>query len=166
MRYPKETVALRSLALRALRYNEETGLITWQASRGNRAAGSAAGAVFAGRRVVQVGGQTVYAHRLAWLLAFGDWPQGEVDHLDGDAMNNRLTNLRLADRSLNMQNQRRARRDNGTGFLGVSRTRYGRFAAAIKINGRRTRLGNFETPIEAHAAYLRAKRQLHPGGTL
>ena len=95
----------------------------------------------------------------------GEWPDGYIDHGNGVRTDNRWANLRAGDRSFNMQNQRRARRDNTTGWLGVSRVK-SRFEAAIQVRGRRFRLGRFDTPEAAHAAYLTAKRKLHEGCTL
>lgn len=107
--------------------------------------------------------KTLYAHRLAWVLAHGDWPD-EIDHINGDKADNRLCNLRSATRSQNLQNLHRARRDNKTGFLGVGRVaKTGKFTATIYPPGeKRCHLGCFDTAEEAHLVYLAAKRRLHP----
>ncbi len=89
-----------------------------------------------------------------------------VDHKDGNPLNNRWANLRLADESLNGQNQRRAHRDSKTGLLGVFPKR-DKFAAQITTpDGRRHTLGSFKTAEAAHAAYIEAKRKLHEGCTI
>lgn len=106
-------------------------------------------------------------HRLVWALHYGSWPTDHVDHIDGNRSNNALANLRLADRSINQQNQRRARSDNKLGLLGVSTKKAtGKFVAQIGISGRKVNLGTFSTAEEAHAAYVEAKRRLHQGCTL
>jgi hypothetical protein len=67
---------------------------------------------------------------------------------------------------MNQQNQRKARLDNKSGFLGVGRIGK-RWQARISYpGGKDTYLGLFDTPELAHAAYLEAKRRLHPGGTI
>ena len=104
-------------------------------------------------------------HRIAWLLMTGEWPQQDIDHINGDRADNRWTNLRLATRSENMENLRGPHADNETGFLGVSRKR-DRFEASITKDRKRQRLGVFDTPQEAHQAYLKAKRALHARSTL
>lgn len=55
---------------------------------------------------VGVLGKTQFsAHRLSWLLYYGGWPKGHIDHLDGNALNNRIENLRdCKDTSNNMRN--------------------------------------------------------------
>ena len=118
-----------------------------------------------GYLVVQIDGKSYKAHRLAWLHETGEWPPGDIDHRDGNRTNNRWANLRPADRSLNMQNQRRARSDNKSGLLGVGRGG-NRWRASIGISGKAKHIGLFDTPELAHLAYLSAKRRLHEGCTL
>ena len=95
----------------------------------------------------------------------GTWPNLQIDHINGVKDDCRWSNLREVDGFLNMQNQRRPMRDNKVGFLGVVRTGR-RFRASIGAGGKHRGLGTFDTPELAHAAYIAAKRKLHPGGTL
>ena len=111
-------------------------------------------------------GKKRYAHRLAWLYTFGEWPNGEIDHIDGDPTNNRLANLRIANSAENKQNQRRAKRGNKTGYLGVFLHAPGIWRARIQINGQGKHLGLFRDPESAYSAYVQAKRELHPFCTL
>lgn len=106
------------------------------------------------------------AHRLAWFYVHGEWPPADIDHIDGNPANNALANLRCVNRSVNMENQRRARADNKVGLLGVSQRSPNRFRAEIVVSGNRRLLGTYSNPEEAHAAYLAAKRQLHVGCTI
>jgi hypothetical protein len=114
---------------------------------------------------IGVGGRVYHAHRLAWLYVHGVWPAGDIDHINGDPLDNRLCNLRLVDRSVNMQNQRRARADSHLGVLGVS-ARGGRFRASIAVRGERFSLGTFDDVHAAQDAYVTAKRRLHEGCTI
>lgn len=131
-------------------------------------AGAEAGQVGSrGYREVWLDGRIYKAHRLAWLCATGDWPSGDIDHVNGNRADNRLCNLRDVSRSVNSQNQRRAKLSNISGLLGVSfRKRTGRYLSQIMADGQCKYLGSFATPELAHAAYLEAKRKLHEGCTL
>ncbi len=153
-------------AVRALlAYEPETGALRWRVSRGKARAGQVAG-VLEGRGYVVLGllGKRYYAHRIAFLLMTGEWPE-LVDHINGDRKDNRWSNLRNADNALNQQNQRTASRNNRLGVLGV-RAFGGKFRSAICVDGKPKHLGTFATPEEASAAYVAAKRQLHEGCTL
>lgn len=97
------------------------------------------------------------AHRLAWLYVYGEWPEGELDHINGDSLDNRIANLRLATTSQNQAN-RRINQNNASGFKGVCKLR-ARFRAKITREGQARHLGTFDTPEEAHAAYAAAARE-------
>ena len=107
----------------------------------------------------------VRCHRLIWFAAHGSDMPEMLDHINGNGLDNRLENLRPADKRLNAENQRAARSDNATGVLGV-RPHGNKFRAVIRSKGKRYHLGLFDTPKEAHAVYVGAKRQIHAGGTL
>lgn len=118
-----------------------------------------------GYLVIRVDGILYLAHRLAWLHVHGEWPESEIDHVDGCRLNNRLANLRLASRKKNSENIRKARTNNKLGILGVCVYR-GKFSASITQNGKHIFLGYHDTKEGAHDAYLKAKRRLHEGCTL
>jgi hypothetical protein len=151
-----------------LTYDAESGALTWRQTLGARAkAGRPAGNVSVhGYVTIGIDGvRAIPAHRVAWVISFGEWPALEVDHIDGDRSNNRLANLRLVTTAQNHQNMRSPRCDNRAGLLGVSP--YGdRFRAQIQAAGRKHWIGEFATAEEAHEAYVERKRQLHEFGTL
>lgn len=109
--------------------------------------------------IIGIGQKTFKAHRLAWLHVYGRMP-AEIDHADGDKANNRIDNLREADGTMNNANKPK-QRNNRSGFKGVHFSQAsGKWHAMIK-KGRRARfLGAFESPADAHAAYVAAAENL------
>lgn len=99
--------------------------------------------------------RTLLLHRL--LL---DAPAGmQVDHFEGNPLDNRKGNLRLVTAQQNQENQTRAR-----GYYWSKRDQA--FQAYIQINGRLKNLGYFKTEAEARQAYLEAKAIFHPDSYL
>ena len=85
----------------------------------------------------------------------------QVDHINGNGLDNRKSNLRLVTHTQNMLNQRKAK-DNTSGYKGVhwNKTR-GRWQATIQANGKAKYLGLFDDPAEAHEAYVAASQKFH-----
>mgnify|MGYP001607389399 CR=1 FL=1 len=104
-----------------LSYDLVTGFFIWNEDRGNPQArsGMQAGTVLAtGYRVIRVGGYRYLAHRLAWFYVHGIWPQGEIDHVNFQKDDNRLSNLRDVSRTKNVWNCRKIDpQQYRTGFL-------------------------------------------------
>jgi hypothetical protein len=116
---------------------------------------------------VYVDGQPIQAHRVAWAISSGAWPEGHIDHINGDGMDNRLENLRDVPQATNQQNEQKARKNSRSGLLGASWSKaMQRWTARIHHDGKHHFLGYFDTPEQAHAAYLSAKRLRHPGCTI
>ncbi len=147
-------------------YDATTGGFCWAVSRPGCTRGASAGSLTrSGYVVLKLGRQSVRAHRLAWFLSYGAWPDGEVDHINGNPADNRLANLRVVDRAGNSQNRRSAHRDSSHGFLGATwNKQHKRWQAKIMANGKRHHLGYFETVEAAHAAHMVAKQRLHISG--
>ena len=156
-----------------LDYDPATGVLTWRkrtdisVARGRRAAwntmyaGKPAGTErpIGGYVSIIINSRPYLAHRLAWLMTYGEWPAADIDHINGDASDNSIANLRAATRSQNNANLPK-RRDNTSGFKGVEVHHTGRFSARIRYEGQRRYLGLYDTPEEAHEAYCRAAREL------
>ena len=148
-------------------YNPETGELRWKVRRGPRAPkGGLAGHPSSNGYIrVKVDGVHQLVHRLVWLLRLGAWPKGVIDHRDGSKTNNIFGNLRDVTESTNQENRRTHQANSGTGLLGASAEGDG-YAARIQLKGRQLNLGTFDTPNQAHQAYLTAKRDLHAGCTI
>lgn len=145
-----------------LHYEPDTGEFTWLVRTSRRVkigdiAGSQNGQ---GYQCIRIDWKPYRAHRLACLYIDGEWPEYEIDHINGVRSDNRWINLRYATRSENSQNKR-ASTSNNCGFIGVSRFR-NKWRARIMLAGREKHLGCFPTPEDAHTAYLAAKANLHP----
>ena len=106
-------------------------------------------------------------YRLAWLYVHGKLPDGDIDHINGKPSDDRIKNLRDVSRSVNLQNQRAARSNNSSGLLGVFfQKTMNKWTSKIQLDWKTKSLGYFDTAEEAHAAYLKAKRELHEGCTI
>lgn len=151
-----------------LTYDEEFGCFYWRQNRGRRIkAGDVAGCIHRNGYIVIVIDKKQYqAHRLAWLYVYGVFPKNSIDHINGWRADNRIFNLREATQAENCQNLKKSR--GLSGFLGVSidTQRRNRWKASIKLGGKSHHIGWFKTPEAAHEAYLLAKRNMHPFGTL
>lgn len=141
-------------------YDPATGDFVWLVSPsiGVRA-GDPAGALNGiGRRVIRFKGRAYYAHRLAWLLTYGEWPVRWIDHVNGVPSDNRIVNLREANSSQNNMNKVGWNR---LGIKGVWRSSKSSFAASISLNGKSVYLGSFPTAEGAATAYAEAAKNLH-----
>lgn len=149
--------------LELLNYDTETGAFAWKVSTSNRApVGSRAGTDHGnGYRVITIDHCTHYAHHLAWLFVYGEYPNQEMDHIDGDRSNNRVSNLRYGTHAQNMQNLS-LRNTNKSGMTGVSWLKnYGKWEAYITVNYKKINLGYYDDLQKAGAAYLSAKQEMH-----
>ena len=94
-----------------------------------------------------------YAHRITWLIYYGEWPKNEIDHINQDPTDNRIENLRDVTHAENNKN-RTLQNNSTTGYIGVSycasrlTTKY---RADISINNVNKYLGFYDTAEEAAA---------------
>lgn len=112
--------------------------------------------------VGRVQGATQKAHRVAWAIHFGEWPVGQIDHINGIKTDNRIANLREVTPAGNSQN-RPKRCDNSTGITGVFRRKAG-WSALIVVNQKHIWLGAFPSKAEAASARKEAEMKygFHP----
>ncbi len=151
-----------------LEYSPDTGAFTWRTMLCRRnPVGAPAGCREVKSTRIRIHGKAYQAHRLAWMYMTGAYPQNFIDHINGDPFDNRWLNLRDVTLSSNSQNQRRPHSRNKTGLLGAhSHGRNGKWSSSIRAGGKNINLGTFSSALEAHTAYLTAKRRLHAGCTV
>jgi len=153
--------------LQRLHYDKDSGIFLWKyAGFRKRIIGQRAGRI-AKNGYLHIGlfGSSFLAHRLAWFYVYGAWPMKDIDHIDGNKLNNSIANLREATRSQNRQNLKSALAKKSNLPLGVRRGKRIKrdvYLAIISIDGQRRYIGTYSTANEAHEAYMAAKLKLHP----
>ena len=96
------------------------GILLNKVSRGRAKKGKIAGSLCAnGYLSVKVCGTDVYVHRILWEMATGSPPPDQIDHVNGNRSDNRISNLRTANNSENNSN-REIQSNNSSGYKGVS----------------------------------------------
>lgn len=141
-------------------YNEDTGLLQWKVPTSNRVNVGDYVTSTHSARYIQVGvdGARRLAHHVIWVFVYGEMPKGDVDHINRNRADNRLSNLRCIDRSENLLN---AEHKSQFGHPGVISTPSGRFSVGIHIKRVRTYVGTYSTIDEAAAAYATRHVQLY-----
>lgn len=134
-------------------YEPDTGYLRWREMRGSRAAaGSIAGSLSPKGYVrIEILGTGYNAHALAWLYVYGEWPSRQLDHINGKPADNAIQNLRLCNTQQNCAG-RLKRKDNSTGFKGVSQVG-DKWRARIRVDYKGIDLGRHNSPKRAALAY-------------
>lgn len=111
-----------------------------------------------GHRYAGIFGSKYLAHRVAWKMVYGAEPVG-LDHIDGDPSNNRLSNLREAEQSVNGKNLK-LKKNNTSGVMGVRwEERLGKWVARIFVDYKSHHLGVFDNFDQAIKARKEAERR-------
>ena len=140
-----------------LDYNPKTGILTWKADRGGgiHKGDIIEGISNRGYKVVRIDGVRYQAHRLAWLIHSGTFPQGQIDHINGVKTDNRLSNIRDVSHRENTQNRAIHRKGKLTGAtLDKRGNRRKCWISQAKVNRKTVFIGMFFTKEEAHEAYM------------
>jgi len=161
----KNSQALAQKLRELYAYDPETGDITRRVPIGAHEAGTVAGSLNRnGYTRLYVQGVSVLAHRAVFVFMTGDWPEGIVDHANGNRSDNRWCNLRLATPEQNSRNCK-VGHNSQSGIRGVrhkpdtSRSRP--WEVRIKYKGKFIYIGRYATKEEATAARYAASAKYH-----
>jgi len=162
-----------------LDYNHISGDLVWKKRPRNhfktdrvtkiwntRFSGRVAGTVSRGEDLytrirIRLCGSMYLAHRIAWALHYGEWPKPnlQIDHINGDATDNRIINLRVVSNQENSKNSR-MNKNNASGFSGVSWSKQsGKWKVRIHISGKETHIGSFQKIEDAVVARKMAEKK-------
>lgn len=144
--------------LELLEYDPDTGIFTWRVDRKRLAkAGSIAGSINgSGYRQISVDGKLYLAHRLAWFYCFQEWPENNIDHINGIRSDNRLYNLQDVPQNKNIQKANK--KLSSSGFRNVRKIS-NKYQAHIKVNGKTIHLGMFDSGEEASVYVKKYKEE-------
>ncbi len=158
-----------------LSYNPKTGILVWKHRPASRFKDLRScnrwNAVYAGKRAgtvdrygyiaINLNGKLNRAHRIAWFMMTGKWPEGCLDHINGVRSDNRWENLREATRSQNNCNKA-LRSNNKSGTSGISRhPANGKWRVQICFEGKKHHIGYFYSKQQAIEARKLAEKQHH-----
>lgn len=153
-------------------YNADTGALCWKTRPRShfandracsvfnaRYAGTEAGSANAKRAAVKVSNRLYKVHRIAWAIFYGEHPTQQIDHINGDPLDNRIANLRLATNQQNQYN-RGVNKNSTSGLKGVYWDKpVQRWRAQIVHNRASVFLGHYATSEEAAAAYAEGAKR-------
>ena len=143
-------------------YNADTGVFTWKVRNSNRIKiGDEAGNHHnSGYIEMQLLGKRYLAHRLAWIYVHGYTPE-LIDHIDGNRLNNKISNLREATYAENAYNSK-LRSDNKSGVRCVSWDKKRQsWEVRVKINGKLKHFGNYKDLDEAAKVADKIRKEHH-----
>lgn len=141
-------------------YDAETGVFRTKVKTRTHLPGDTIGRIQGGYHRIYINGLVHQAHRLAWFYVYGEWPVRNIDHINQDAKDNRIANLRLCSMTQNEANKG-LQKNNSSGYKGVSFSKkQDKFIAQIKFNKTYQKLGSFADPQHAAHAYNKAAIQL------
>lgn len=151
----------------AFSYDPESGVITWKTNVRPRYRPPHGTAAFVSKNANGYlfglfEGERYKAHRIAWVLYYGRWPEGHIDHINGLRADNRIANLRDIDPAENARNAK-VSRTSRLGVRGVT-ARRGKYLAYGYHGEQQITLGTFQTLEAAHAARkaFEVSRGFHP----
>lgn len=106
-------------------------------------------------------GVQMLAHRVIWALCKNVWPSYEIDHIDGNSLNNRIENLRDVTPEINRRNTARQCKTKAPYPGIIHNVKRGRFYSRITASNVTYHLGSFDNLDDAIAARKKAERELN-----
>lgn len=143
-------------------YDPETGLFTRIIGRKGVAAGAIAGTVaLNGYITIGIDKKRYYAHRLAWLWVHGEMPEFLIDHENGNKTDNRIANLRRADKAKNAANSK-IQANNKSGHKNVCWHKgMKKWHVQLRFDGKQHNLGFYSCLDEAAEVARKARIERH-----
>lgn len=163
-RAPIKTLPSQEELRRLFDYEPDTGILRWKYVRPRayriKLGGTAGTVTDRGYLHIGIARRNYLAHRVIWKWMTGNDPVDQIDHIDGDRLNNRWSNLRQATNGQNRWNIRR-QKNNKSGTTGVCAEQGRAWVAYIAAGRGQVRLGRFQTKTEAIAARREAVSRMH-----
>lgn len=171
----KTLLELAAKAAGMVDYNAESGSMRWRPKGDDQKDAARWNARYAGKECGTVDDKgyrriflrffvgkifKIRAHRLAWLIVHGKLPDGEIDHINQDKLDNRIANLRDVTKGINQRNRTR-NGSNTSGIAGVTwHKQRGKWCAQASVSGKHHHIGLFEDIACAETAVrkFRAER--------
>lgn len=142
-------------------YHPDAGSFTWKVVSSNHVRiGDDVGRSVGDTWRIAIAGKQHSRARLVWLAETGKWPKHEMDHMNGNPIDDRFCNLRDLTRAKIRQNQSMVQV--GKFMKGVIQTKSGKFKTAIQVSGKKIHSKSFDTELEAHIEWLHLKEKHHP----
>lgn len=166
-----EQFSLKYLKSR-LSYDSETGIFTWKFKNSINRHDKRFNTIFGGKVAggckssngylqIQIDGKLICAHRIAYLFMTGEWPDDEIDHINGNRLDNRWENLRAVSREENFKNKKIAK-NNTSGVMGVHKDKnLNKWIVQINVSGKKKNLGKFDDFFEAICRRKSAELEYH-----
>lgn len=146
--------------LENFKYYSDTGKIIWIKNRYKNKIGADACSYVSEYKRIIIHGKTFLAHRVAWAMFTGSWPDNLIDHINGIKSDNRICNLRQATYEQNNSNVKSPVKSK-TGFRGVTYSKSkNKYLARIRVKRKLVDLGAFDDPIEAYECYKKEAKRI------
>jgi hypothetical protein len=137
-------------------YDEQTGIFT--RLKNNKQTGSL---TKRGYLHIGINNKRYYAHRLAWLYVYGNFPKHMIDHINGNPLDNKISNLRDVQQVNNMMNYKLPV-TNTSGVKGVTWHKVNKkWRVRFKVNKKDVDFGLFDDFELASLVAVEARTKYH-----